>query len=170
MFGAWGWSSPEPPDVRADGSYCADRAVGAFFVPSAVRFLCAVANIAERVRASRMFSTASASLLRIFVGELVHHKSRPLYEAIVMKAREMHLAGATVLRGPLGFGRSSRLHMAKPVRLSTDLSVVIEIVDTPVKIEAFLPVLDEMMTGGLVTLENIRMLTRQDVMDRTSGI
>ena len=82
-------------------------------------------------------------MLRIFVGEDDKADGRPLYEAIVLKAREAHLAGATVLRGPLGFGRSSRLHTAKVLRLSQDLPVIVEIVDTEDKINAFLPILDE---------------------------
>jgi hypothetical protein len=99
-----------------------------------------------------------ATLLRIFVGEQDHHRSHPLYEEIVLKAREMHLAGATVLRGPLGFGRSHHLHTQKILRLSYDLPMVVEIVDTPEKIEGFLPVLDEMMTGGIATLEEISIV------------
>lgn len=98
-----------------------------------------------------------AVLLRIFTGEDERCGRKPLYEAIVLKAREMHLAGATVLRGPLGFGKTSRLHTAKVLRLSEDLPVVVEIVDAEDKIEAFLPVLDEMMGGGLVTLENVKV-------------
>jgi len=99
-----------------------------------------------------------ATLLRVFVGEQDRHKSRPLYETIILKAREMRLAGATVLRGPLGFGRSHRLHTQKILRLSDDLPVVVEIVDTPEKIEDFLPVLDEIMTGGIATLEQISIV------------
>jgi len=99
-----------------------------------------------------------AMLLRIFVGESDRWKHQPLYEAIVLKAREQHLAGATVLRGPMGFGKSSRLHTAKILRLSMDLPLVIEIVDTEDKLNAFLPVLDEMMKGGLVTLERVRVI------------
>ncbi len=97
-------------------------------------------------------------LLRIFLGEQDKHEHRPLYEAIVFKAREMHLAGATVLRGPLGFGRSSHIHSAKILRLSEDLPMVIEIVDAPERIDAFLPVLDAMMGSGLVTLEKVRVI------------
>src|SRR5213594_4594904 len=92
-------------------------------------------------------------LLRIFIGESDRWEHKPLYEAIVLKARELHLAGATVLRGAMGFGKSSRLHTAKILRLSMDLPLIIEIVDSEDKINAFLPVLDEMMGGGLVTLE-----------------
>jgi hypothetical protein len=99
-----------------------------------------------------------AVLLRIFMGEADKCHGHPLYEAIVMKAREVHLAGATVLRGPMGFGASSRVHTAKILRLSEDLPFVIEIVDAEAKIEAFLPVLDEMMGSGLVTLEKVKVL------------
>src|SRR5574341_1141021 len=99
-----------------------------------------------------------AMLLRIFVGESDRWHHQPLYEAIVLKAREMHLAGATVLRGPMGYGKSSRLHTAKILRLSVDLPLVIEIVDTVDKINSFLPVLDGMMQGGLVTLESIEVI------------
>ena len=99
-----------------------------------------------------------AMLLRIFLGESDRWKHQPLYEAIVLKARVMHLAGATVLRGPMGFGKSSRLHTAKILRLSMDLPLVIEIVDAEEKIQTFLPVLDEMMKGGLVTLEKVRVI------------
>src|SRR5229473_1507761 len=97
-------------------------------------------------------------LLRIFIGESDHWEHKPLYEAIVLKAREMHLAGATVLRGPMGFGKSSRLHTAKILRLSMDLPVVIEIVDSEEKIRAFLPLLDDMIGGGLVTLEKVKVI------------
>lgn len=97
-------------------------------------------------------------LLRIFIGESDRWKHQPLYEAIVLKAREMQLAGATVLRGPMGFGKSSRLHTAKILRLSVDLPLVIEIVDSEEKLNSFLPVLDEMMKGGLVTLERVRVI------------
>jgi uncharacterized protein len=97
-------------------------------------------------------------LLRIFIGESDRAGHQPLYEAIVLKAREFHLAGATVLRGPMGFGQSSRLHTAKILRLSEDLPMVIEIVDSEEKINAFLPVLDQMMNSGLVTLEPVKVL------------
>jgi hypothetical protein len=99
-----------------------------------------------------------ALLLRIFIGEDDRDDGHPLYEAIVLKAREMHLAGATVLRGPMGFGHSSRLHTAKILRLSEDLPLVIEIVDSEARIDAFLPVLDGMMRGGLITLEKVQIL------------
>jgi len=103
-----------------------------------------------------------ASLLRIFTGEADRHHGKPLFEAIVLKARELHLAGATVLRGPMGFGHSSRLHTAKILRLSEDLPIVIEIVDAEDKIAAFLPVLDAMMGSGLVTLEKVKVLRYGD--------
>jgi hypothetical protein len=105
-----------------------------------------------------------AVLLRIFLGESDRWHHQPLYEALVLKARELHLAGATVLRGPMGFGKSSRMHTAKILRLSMDLPLVIEIVDAEEKINAFLPVLDEMLKGGLVTLEKARVIDyRADV-------
>src|SRR5207248_2621848 len=97
-------------------------------------------------------------LLRIFIGESDRWNHQPLYEAIVLKAREMHLGGATVLRGPIGYGHSSRLHIAKMLRLSYDLPIVIEIVDTEEKINGFLPELDRMMTSGLITVEKVQVL------------
>ena len=99
-----------------------------------------------------------AVLLRIFIGENDRWEHRPLYEAIVLKAREMHLGGATVLRGPMGFGHSSRLHTTKILRLSEDLPLVIEIVDSEEKINGFLPALDPMMGSGLITMEKVRVL------------
>ena len=99
-----------------------------------------------------------AILLRIFIGESDRWEHKPLYEAIVLKARELHLAGATVLRGPMGFGKSSRLHTAKILRLSLDLPLVIEIVDSEEKIQSFLPLLNKMMGGGLLTLEKVRVI------------
>src|SRR5271155_465403 len=104
-----------------------------------------------------------AVLLRILIGESDRWHHQPLYEAIVLKAREMHLAGATVTRGVMGFGKSSRLHTAKILRLSLDLPLIIEIVDSEEKINAFLPVLDPMMTGGLVTMETIKCLQYRGV-------
>ena len=99
-----------------------------------------------------------AMLLRVFLGESDRWNHRPLYEAIVLKARESHLAGATVLRGPMGFGKASRLHTSKVLRLSMDLPLVIEIVDAEEKVRAFLPFLDEVMRGGLVTLERVQVI------------
>jgi hypothetical protein len=97
-------------------------------------------------------------LLRVFLGESDRHDGDPLYESIVLKAREAGLAGATVLRGAMGFGASSRLHTSKILRLSADLPLIIEIVDTEEKINAFLPTLDSLMGGGLVTLEKVRVI------------
>jgi PII-like signaling protein len=102
--------------------------------------------------------TGECVLLRVFIGEMDRHEHRPLYEAIVLKARETGLAGATVLRSPLGFGATSHLHTSKILRLSEDLPIVIEIVDTAEKIAAFLPVLDGMMAGGLVTTEKVNVV------------
>src|SRR6266498_4238524 len=103
-----------------------------------------------------------AVLLRIFIGESDRFEHKPLYEAIVLRARELELAGATVLRGPMGFGKSSHLHTAKILRLSMDLPIVIEIVDSEEKVNAFLPVLDGMMGDGLVTLDRAKVLRYQD--------
>lgn len=97
-------------------------------------------------------------LLRVFLGESDSWQGRPLYEAIVMKARELHLAGATVLRGPMGFGARSRLHTAKILRLSEDLPMIIEIVDAKDKIDTLLPHIDEMVKDGLVTLERVEVI------------
>jgi PII-like signaling protein len=104
-----------------------------------------------------MYELKEATLLRIYLGESDRWQGHPAFESIVAKARDMHLAGATVLRGPLGYGRSSRLHTAKILRLSEDLPLVIEIVDAEEKILAFLPVLGPMVGGGLVTLEKVRV-------------
>jgi uncharacterized protein len=136
--------------AMADGSYGARRAVGAF--------LLARRNMGEEQRRRAMHVPRDAMLLRVFIGEDERDHGRPRYEAIVLKARELRLAGATVLRGPMGFGHSSRLHTAKILRLSEDLPVVIEIVDSEQKITEFLPVLDGMMGSGLVTLEKVQVL------------
>lgn len=101
----------------------------------------------------------AAMLLRIFLGENDRHKDKPLYEAIVMEARQHHMAGATVLRGPIGYGHSTRVHRASFLEISEDLPIVIEIVDIQEKIDEFLPVLDGMMKSGLVTLEKVQVLT-----------
>jgi uncharacterized protein len=100
-----------------------------------------------------------AELLRVFIGDSDRHHGKPLYEAIVEAARAHHLAGATVLRGYLGYGAHSRIHTAKILRLSEDLPIVVEIVDVPEKIEGFLPILDEMITEGMVTVEQVKVLT-----------
>jgi PII-like signaling protein len=98
------------------------------------------------------------ALLRIFIGESDRHEGKPLYEAIVLKAREAHLAGATVFRGIMGYGRHSRVHTAKWEALSTDLPIVLEIVDSEEKIRAFMPCVDEMVRQGLVTLEDVTVV------------
>lgn len=103
-----------------------------------------------------------AVLLRIFIGEDDRAGKLPLYEAIVLSAREEGLAGATVLRGPIGYGHSSHLHTAKILRLSQDLPIVIEIVDTEEKINAFMPRLEKIMGSGLVTLEKVQVLRYGD--------
>lgn len=99
-----------------------------------------------------------AVLLRVYFGEDDRSNHLPLHESIVLKAREMHLGGTTVLRGHVGYGRSSRIHTTKILRLSQDLPVVVEIVDSQKKIDSFLPVLDGMMTSGLVTIEKVQVL------------
>ena len=103
-----------------------------------------------------------AVLLRVFIGETDRYEGRPLYEAIVLKARKIPMAGATVLRGPLSFGRSSRLHSAKILRLSEDLPIVVEIVDSQDQIDKFLPILDSMIGSGLVTVEKVQVIRYGD--------
>jgi PII-like signaling protein len=97
-------------------------------------------------------------LLRVFIGESDKWEGKPLYEALVLKAREMGLAGATMLRGLMGYGAASRVHTAKILRLSEDLPVIVEIVDSQEKIASFLPVIDEMIQEGLVTLEKVQVI------------
>src|SRR5215470_8825951 len=97
-------------------------------------------------------------LLRIFIGEGDRWQGKPLYEAIVLKARELHLAGATVLRGPMGFGATSRMHTTKVLRLSEDLPLIIEIVDAKEKIDELMPYIDEMVQEGLVTVEPVKVI------------
>ena len=97
-------------------------------------------------------------LLRIFIGESDSHKGHALYEAIVTKAREMNFAGATVLRGIMGFGAESHIHTAKILRLSDDLPVVVEIVDSKEKIDKLIPWLDEVVQEGLITLEKMKVI------------
>ncbi len=106
-----------------------------------------------------MHLPSEAELLRVFIGESDKFQGRPLYEAIVQEARKRGMAGATVLKGSLGFGANSRIHTAKILRLSEDLPLVIEIVDKPERIAEFLPALDEMIGEGLVTLEKVRVIT-----------
>ena len=97
------------------------------------------------------------ALLRIFLGEGDEYQRQPLSKTIVLKAREFHLSGATVLRGPMGYGRSSHLHNANILRLSLDLPIIVEIVEETSKIEAFLPELEKMMQGGLITIERAQV-------------
>jgi PII-like signaling protein len=97
-------------------------------------------------------------LLRVFIGESDRHHGKPLYEQIVLRARELNLAGATVLRGVMGYGASSRVHTAKLLELSIDLPIVIEIVDTEENINRLIPFIDETVTEGLVTLERMRVI------------
>jgi PII-like signaling protein len=97
-------------------------------------------------------------LLRVFIGESDKWEGKPLYEALVLKAREMGLAGATMLRGLMGYGAASRVHTAKILRLSEDLPIIVEIVDSQEKIASFLPVIDEMIQEGLVTLERVQVI------------
>ena len=99
-----------------------------------------------------------AVMLRIFIGESDQYKGKPLYEQIVLKARELHLAGATVVRGILGFGADSRIRSAKILELSTDLPIIIEIVDTEDKITKLMPFIDETVSEGLVTMEKMRVI------------
>lgn len=101
---------------------------------------------------------SEAELLRVFIGESDKFAGRPLYEVIVREARERGMAGATVLRGMMGFGAQSRLHTTKILRLSEDLPIVVEIVDKPERIEAFLPRLDEIIDEGLVTVERAKVI------------
>jgi PII-like signaling protein len=99
-----------------------------------------------------------SSLLRIFIGEDEKFDGKPAYEAIVMKARELNMAGATVTRGILGFGKTSRIHAAKVLEMSGDLPVVVEIVDTEDKLNNLLPVIEKMHKGGMVTMEKVKVL------------
>ena len=105
-----------------------------------------------------MQTIEQAQLLRVIVGESDRHGGVPLYEAIVLRARELGLAGATVVRACMGYGASSHLHTTKVLRLSIDLPMVIEIVDRPEKIAAIMPFLDETVHGGLVTIEDLRVV------------
>lgn len=110
-------------------------------------------------------------LLRIFIGESDLWQGQPLYRAIVLKARELGLAGATVLRGPMGFGANSRVHTTKVLELSTDMPIVIEIVDVGNKIESLLPFLEESVAEGMITIEDVRVLryTAAEGKTRPSG-
>jgi PII-like signaling protein len=130
------------------------------------RLISGMAPIVHEVPSERSSSPArtlpeECLLLRIFIGEADEYKHRPLYKAIVLRARELHLAGATVLRGPMGFGQSHHLHNANILRLSFDLPMVVEIVDTNDRIDAFLPELQAMMRRGLITVERARIIRYQ---------
>ncbi len=116
-----------------------------------------------------MILPSEAELLRIFIGETDKYGHRPLHEAIVEEARRRGMAGATVLRGVMGFGKASRIHTSKILRLSEDLPIVIEIVDKPERIAAFLPDLDKMIGEGLVTLEPVRVVTYRHNADADPG-
>ncbi|HYV28471.1 MAG TPA: DUF190 domain-containing protein [Candidatus Eisenbacteria bacterium] len=116
-----------------------------------------------------MKTPEQGKLLRIFIGESDRWHHQPLFEAIVFKARELGLAGATVLRGPMGYGANSHLHTAKILRLSMDLPVVIEIVDTAEKIDLLLPHLDAMVLEGLVTLEDVQVLKYRANQEKPRG-
>jgi PII-like signaling protein len=110
------------------------------------------------LRRRDMKISEDGQLLRIFIGESDRWRGKPLYEAIILKAREEGIAGATMLRGMMGFGANSRIHTAKILRLSEDLPIVVEIVDNAEKIERLLPLIDEMVQEGLVTLEKVRVI------------
>jgi PII-like signaling protein len=138
--------------------------LGTFIINISGSFLLGVLGT---VAAQKVFPDSEAMRLALgvgflgaFIGESDREpgRDRPLYEAIVRRAREAHLAGATVLRGPMGFGRHSRVHTAKLLELSTDLPILIEIVDSEEKVDAFLPTVDELVTEGLVTLEAVRIV------------
>lgn len=101
---------------------------------------------------------SEAEILRVFIGESDRYSGKPLFEAIVEEARKSGMAGATVVRATMGFGAASRLHTAKVLRLSEDLPMVVEIVDKPERIEAFLPTLDKMVSEGLITIEKVRVI------------
>ena len=110
-----------------------------------------------------------AMLLRIFIGEKDRHQGKPLYEAIIKEARKQHMAGATVLRGPMGYGHSTRVHRSNFLEISEDLPIVIEIVDKQEKIDALLPMLDGMIISGLVTLEKVQVLSYGKIQLNTEG-
>jgi PII-like signaling protein len=153
--------------VFVDGVITLERAHVRLYRPASARQPVGVRNaIVDTTDASAAFGVHTMRepedgvLLRIFIGDSDKEPGgqRPLYEAIVRRARDMHLSGATVLRGPMGFGRHSRMHTAKLLELSSDLPVVIEIVDAEEKVTTFLPVVDELVTEGLVTLEAVRIV------------
>jgi len=105
-----------------------------------------------------VIQTSDGTLLRIFIGDSDRHEGRPLHKVLVERAHSMGIAGATVLQGPLGFGRHSRMHTAKLAELSSDLPIVIEFVDAPAAIERFRGEVDALVHEGLVTLEAVRIV------------
>ena len=111
---------------------------------------------------------SAATLLRIYLGKVAHYRHHPTYEAIVQKAREMHLPGATVVLGAVGFGKSGQLHAANPLHLADDVPVIVQIVGDTDRIHAFLPVLEEMMTSGIATLNDVQVHAKPDRTVRTS--
>jgi PII-like signaling protein len=113
-----------------------------------------------------MKQSETGELLRVFIGESDVWHGEPLYRAIVLKARELGLAGATVLRGPMGYGASSRLHTTKLLELSSDLPIIVEIVDSAERIQTLLPFLDEAVQEGLITIESVRVLRYRAERDR----
>ena len=110
----------------------------------------------------------TARCLTIYMGESDRWNGAPLYEAVVLKARELHLAGATVLRGPMGFGAASRIHTAKILRLSEDLPIVVEIIDTAEKIATFMPHLEAMLGQGLITVHDVTIVRWEPVASQTA--
>ena len=128
--------------------------------PLTAKHIVTTAQTSAATGVRTMKAAKDGVLLRIFIGESDREpgSDHPLYEGIVRRAREAHLAGATVLRGPMGFGRHSLVHTAKLLELSTDLPIVIEIVDSEERVDAFLPTVDELVTEGLVTLEAVRIV------------
>jgi PII-like signaling protein len=133
----------------------AERAVMHLDVPGPVAPL-SILPSCEEFPAMKL--SEEGQLLRVFIGESDTWQGQPLFRAIVMKARELGLAGATVLRGPMGYGANSRVHTAKLLELSTDLPIVIEIVDTADKVKSLLPFLDEAVAEGMITIEGVRVL------------
>lgn len=106
------------------------------------------------------------TLLRVFIGESDIYKGKPLYEQIILKAKELHLSGATVLRGLMGFGADSHMHSAKILRLSDDLPIIIELVDSEENLNKLIPFLDEVVAEGLVTMENVRVIKYRNKPDK----
>jgi PII-like signaling protein len=138
----------------ADGSYCASIAVGTCVTTANSEG----GDMEDPDSHDNALAGEPATLLTIFLDKLAHHHHQPMYEAIVLKARQMHLAGATVLHGSLGFGASKELRAPRPLHLADDVPVTIKIVDRPEKIDAFLPILEEMLKSGTATLETVQVI------------